>query len=32
MEVEKNIYLNLKIEEKLKPFIKNLNGDKGKFT
>ena len=32
MAEEKKINLSLKVEEKLKPFIKNLKGDEGRYT
>ena len=32
MAIEKNIDINLKIDEKLQPFIKNINGDDGRYT
>ena len=32
MAIEKNIDINLKIDEKLQPFIKNINGDEGRYT
>jgi len=32
MAFEKNIDLNLKIDDKLYPFIRNINGDEGRFT
>ncbi len=32
MAYEKNINLSLKTDEKLYPFIKNINGDEGRYT
>ena len=32
MAFEKNIDLNLKIDEKLVPFIKKINGDENRYT
>ena len=32
MAIEKKITLSIKIDNKLKPFIKNLKGDEGRYT
>ena len=32
MAYEKNINLSLKTDDKLYPFIKNINGDEGRYT
>lgn len=32
LAMSKNINLNLIIDEKLKPFLKNLIGDEGRYT